>query len=109
MADEYKCELCDAGIEVIDGWHYTRVGGMVFPTNRRCAKLFPPKPKPTRAHVFLVPTLQCATCGDGMDWVPAKSRSEQPTVKTTHWKAYCKACDLTVLVPLTLRECEVVP
>jgi len=32
------CELCDAGSEVIDGWHYTRLGGMIFSTNRRCAK-----------------------------------------------------------------------
>lgn len=34
-----SCALCDGGSEVIDGWHYTRVGGMIFPTNRRCTKV----------------------------------------------------------------------
>ena len=29
-------ERCKHGFVVIDGWHYTSVDGMVFPTNRRC-------------------------------------------------------------------------
>jgi len=31
-----KGGYCRHGFVVIDGWHYTDVGMMIFPTNKRC-------------------------------------------------------------------------
>ena len=35
--------LCRHGFTVIDGWHYTVVNMMIFPTNKRCKDADPPK------------------------------------------------------------------
>jgi hypothetical protein len=105
---EPTCRWCDAGCELIGDYHYARVGGMVFPLNKRCEKIHPPKPKPAIHPVFLLPNLQCSTCGSAMDFVPCQLSSDAPNAKTTHWPARCEKCELTVLVPLTLRTCEVV-
>ena len=31
-----QSDRCEHGFMVIDGWHYSSVGGMIFPTNKRC-------------------------------------------------------------------------
>jgi hypothetical protein len=103
---EPTCRWCDAGFELIEDYHYTRAGGMVFPLNKRCEKIHPPKAKPVSLAVFLIPNLQCATCGYGMDY--ATSASVRLGPEATHWPARCEKCELTVLVPLTVRTCEVI-
>lgn len=101
-----ECKLCDAGSEIIDGWHYTRVGGMVFPLNKRCTKLHPPKPRPESISVFLLCSMQCGQCGSAMDWV---STGQRPLPGTETWPARCNECDLTVRVPLVeATECVVI-
>jgi hypothetical protein len=36
MSEQNERFLCRHGFLVIDGWHYTPVGMMIFPTNKRC-------------------------------------------------------------------------
>jgi len=43
MASALKGGYCRHGFVVIDGWHYTDIGMMIFPTNKRCEDAEPLK------------------------------------------------------------------
>jgi hypothetical protein len=104
---ELTCRWCDAGFELIGDYHYTRVGGMVFPLNKRCEKIHPPKPRPTHISAWFVPNVQCAECMGVIEFVPL-AHTGPINLATTHVMGVCQKCDLRVKVPIERISLEVV-